>query len=1352
MSNTGVELDNKAKVEAAIRAEADMLKEQAKLEREKAAKKEVQEPIQQKVKDAKDTNNPAPIVDLIKTSNEDAERIKDAIDSRIDDKNVKAKASVKVDDPFRGEPNEKGTLRYSSTVTETVVHEVISAYKEKPALISVPPDTPSRNVLDELLNSIADPSTINEHTAPYIHTILKAATESTINNPLQDALSKQDLDYLYIIDRTLYRKVVASIVTAAEKSKIPNEEIVEFKAADELRRNPPDKEKRKIEKHTPEEANKLSEHEKRMSAIFTALKDAPAELAAVRALLRTYTSTFLEDPKTYIAYKEFATKPLPRVVDIDKQNKTYRIENPDYGLGLTAAEFDEYAKLYRKVLPTIVTDEETQQTLDAYDIRKEDFKALSGLQIDSQLRLVDDASIPVTAKYFERRNGAIVLTDYGKREMAQAVYVSVNKLLGKITSTMNVEWRSLYDPWYEGKIQRVIENTLFRSYQSKEIADTIRRLVAEKTNSTYLADSSVTEFVEYVRGLRAQYQNEISTRQNYFDLRNHIMKGTANPEQMAGFSKNFPAHTKEALFKGESGFLFQLALSEFQADLQARMAMNDNTLPADIFGSYFNENGEMNTPDLKRVRDRLWQKIERLKILVRTGDPQITRLMDSDPLIRKRYESILNTQLWEIERALILAPGFSLVDSMRSLEIVAQSARRKDFKGLFNFAQYITIIGKWRVSRGMQENKGGGFEIGELFNIAIRTNKEHKPLMERIMEKGWVPRDVYESAEPGKRKNIDKLVEEFDRELQMLQEQEGESFEKKFDDAFRDFALLGFYSRTGWRIEGFNKWYGREEDKLKKAVDGTDLSEGDKDKKKKEIGSVQHKYQYIREQVGAAACWFYDASRASDEVKHYLLTQMYGANYKERYTANQLKELFESYVEGHEKEKKVVKAYNAHGHVEAMTVEEFIEDKRLAYKGMNFKAVMERSPYDFMVIMNQLEPKLNTLVTVGSKKYSCYQYYFTDNVAKTQAEQVEKLRFLKSLDTKWGAENREHIARVAKIWHDTFMSGLFYNDGVDPLSVAAGDELDNVNTRKAEAAMYDVMTFALTQVKVKHKARMTGEDFMVDATDNSPDNQKFAEHSRFFRDQFVGDDGLLNYFDKLKERFGDKKGEELFLGTHGYFTQWSKVWEMQMGKNMFATTNELLEGYIFDNITEAGPDIFVRLWGDLTGWNKAVDSLITLDKKLLDAGESHKLDKIYEVHKEMQTLEGMISKRGAQKHNRQIAFLVARYFQTDWHTRIPGANLLGTLVKGKDTALSTLHGEMTSMTMNNGAIHDYLHHLVSEGFIDEEDMEIILENVGADLKKFMTVTGSPTIVLIGATFIVGAIFIKVLKDFLGSKK
>jgi hypothetical protein len=49
-------------------------------------------------------------------------------------------------------------------------------------------------------------------------------------------------------------------------------------------------------------------------------------------------------------------------------------------------------------------------------------------------------------------------------------------------------------------------------------------------------------------------------------------------------------------------------------------------------------------------------------------------------------------------------------------------------------------------------------------------------------------------------------------------------------------------------------------------------------------------------------------------------------------------------------------------------------------------------------------------------------------------------------------------------------------------------------------------------------------------------------------------------------------------------------------------------------------------------------------------------------------------------------------------------------------------------------------------------MEIILENVGADLKKFMTVTGSPTIVLVGATFIVGAIFIKVLKDFLGSKK
>lgn len=1344
MTTAETKVDPKVEREAQVRAREKELE----IERENNAKKTVQDPERAKVQKAKDDKEPAAIVQTLEEVKENAERLKIELDKRLDDKKSKGSGATKVEDDFRGKVDDKGKLRNAAVVTEAVVQEVIQVYKTQPDLIPAPPDSPSRRVMKEFIDSIAAPSTITEHIAPYIHTLLTTATKGDITNPLHDTLSVQDLENLYQVDRHTYNKVINAITKAAELSQIPSEQITEFKAADELRRNPPDKEKRKVEKHTPEEANKLSEHEKRMAAIFTALKDAPAELASVRALLRTYTSTFLDDPKTYIAYKEFATKPLPRVVDVDKQNKTYRIENPDYGLGLTAAEFDEYAKLYRKVLPTIVTDEETNQTLDAYDIRKEDFKALSGLYIDSQLRLADDESIPNSSKFFYRKDGSILLTEFGKKEMAHAVYVSVNKLLGKITSTMNVEWRSLYDPWYEGKIQRVIENTLFRSYQSKEISDTIKGLVS----NTYLADNSVSEFVGYVRGLRAQYQNEISTRQNYFDLRNHIMKGTANPEQMAGFSKNFPAHTKEALFKGESGFLFQLALSEFQADLQARMAMNDNTLPADIFGTYFNENGEMNTPDLKRVRDRLWRKIERLKILIRNGDPQITQMMENDPLIRDRYESILNTQLWEIERALILAPGFSLVDTMRSLEIVAQSARRKDFKGLFNFAQYITIIGKWRVSRGMQENKGGGFEIGELFNIAIRTNKEHKPLMERIMDGGWVPRDVYESAEPGKRKNIDKLVEEFDRELQMLQEQEGESFEKKFDDAFRDFALLGFYSRTGWRIEGFNKWYGREEEKLKKVVDDSDLGEGDKDKKKKEIGSVQHKYQYIREQVGAAACWFYDSGRASDEVKHYLLTQLYGPNYKAKYTANQLKELFESYVEGHEKEKKVVKAYNAHGHVEAMTVEEFIEEKRLSYKGMNFKAVMERSPYDFMIVMNQLEPKLNTLITVGSKKYSCYQYYFTDNVAKTQAEQVEKLRFLKSLDTKWGSENREHIARVAKIWHDTFMSGLFYNDGVDPSSVAVGDELDNVNTRKAEAAMYDVMTFALTQVKVKHKGRMTGEDFMVDATDNSPDNQKFAENSRFFRDQFVGDDGLLNYFDKLKERFGDKKGEELFLGTHGFFTQWSKVWEMQMGKNMFATTNELLEGYIFDNITEAGPDVFVRLWGDLTGWNKAVDSLITLDKKLLDAGEAHKLDRIYEVHKEMQTLDGMISKRGAQKHNRQIAFLVARYFQTDWHTRIPGANLLGTLVKGKDTALSTLHGEMTSMTMNNGAIHDYLHHLVSEGFIDEEDMEIILENVGADLKKFMTVTGSPTIVLVGATFIVGAIFIKVLKDFLGSKK
>lgn len=212
--------------------------------------------------------------------------------------------------------------------------------------------------------------------------------------------------------------------------------------------------------------------------------------------------------------------------------------------------------------------------------------------------------------------------------------------------------------------------------------------------------------------------------------------------------------------------------------------------------------------------------------------------------------------------------------------------------------------------------------------------------------------------------------------------------------------------------------------------------------------------------------------------------------------------------------------------------------------------------------------------------------------------------------------------------------------------------------------------------------------------------------------------------------------------------------EMQMGKNMFPSTNDLLEGFIFDNIDEAGPDVFVRLWGDLNGWNKAVDTLITLDHKLLDAGEEHKLDKIHEIHKQIKTLEEMIGKRGAQKHNRQIAFLVTRYFQTDWRTRLPAPlNLIaGNFNLGKDVALSTLHGEITSMKMNSGAIHDYLHHLVSEGYIDEEDMEIILENVGADLKKFMVVTGAPSFLILGAAFLIGAVLVKAMNEVMGRKK
>ncbi len=1323
--------------------------------------------------------------------------------------------------PGNAVKGKEDTLKYKAFLIHATISNVIHAYKDDKDLIPVSEGEPSRYLIDKLVDKIMEnPSEdkgLTEKNSSYIQSILAKAISSSlkIDNILTDALTKEQWDALYRIDPAMYDKVYTAVLEAAKDAGVVEEKNKAFVDQDHIRRTAPTVEKNGKNKditHTAEEVQKLTDLKTRISEFIKLLANIPAAQSSARLLVSNFVATYQTDELQRTRFKKFAYAPLPNVIQnaegkyiiADKFGASLADTildadgeyNYSYGLGLDQAknEFEEYIKVLDKSMPSLAREgnDRDNRALEAYDIKPADFQPVNEITIKSELTLLknenqremsrrlaikalppeqqnaalkileeelaDEKKKILFSQYFVKNEaGAVVLTDFGKREMSRAVYVTVNKLLGKITSTMNVEWRSMWDPLYEGNLQHLIEDNLFKNYQSSEITNAIKELVG--TNKD-LGERSVSEYVEFMRGLRVQYRNEISTRQNYFDLRNHIIKGTANPEQMAGFSKNFPANTKEAMFKGPSGLLFQLALSEFQTDLQARMAMDKNAIPADIFGSYFEESGEMKTPDLERIRNKLRLKVARIKYLVESEDPELLRLMESDPLIRERFLNIANTQPWEIERALILAPGFSLVDSMRSLEIIAQGSRRSDFKGLFNFAQYITIIGKWRVARGRQSDNSGGFEIGELFDIAIRTNKEHKSLMQRIQEKGWVPREVYESSDKGRRKNIEAMVAEFDNQLQALQNQEGDSFEKKFEDAFRDFALLGFYSRTGWRIEGFNDWYKDQLNPLKKEIDANDeLDTKEKDKRKHELeGNNELKYSIIRSQVGAAACWFYDSGRAEGDAKGYLLKQLYGADYKNRFDDEQQKALFTSYHDGHEKEKKVIKALVGKAkHVEAMTVEEFIEEKRLAYKGMNFQAVMERSPYDFMMIMNQLEPKLNQIITSGVSngllKYTCWEYYFSDIPPMTLEDQKKKAEYIRSLEAKWGHENLKHIEKIARIWHDTYKSGLFYKQGVNPDNIKSDDILNNVDTSKAQASMYDVMTFALTQVKLKHKSSMTEDDFMLKhKEDDTKETKDFVAQSEFFKNQFLGENGLIPHFRNENEEFGGKKGEEMYLGTKGFFTQWSSVWEMQMGKNMFATTNELMEGFIFDHIDKSGPDVFVRLWGDLAGWNKAVDSLITLDKKLLDAGESHKLDKIFEVHKEIQTLEGMISKRGAQKHNRQIAFLVARYFQTDWHTRIPGANLLGTFMKGKDTALSTLHGEMTSLTMNNGAIHDYLHHLVSEGFIDEEDMEIILENVGADLKKFMAATGAPTLVLVGAAVIAGAILIKVLKEFMGSKK
>lgn len=1273
--------------------------------------------------------------------------------------------SSKIDAPIPGTYNDQESLKHKSYRTYQTITKLLEAFKANPNLIPVAAGTTNRQIIEALLagfNPQNPDVQITKSLSPFLHKLLDIVFNTTIDNPLI-VLSAEDLENIALINRPMYGLIINALTTSAA-GKIADPEIeafITFAKTLEGRSTIDQQFQRgqrvKTQRLNEAEAAELDRFQKKLEDylknlhIDTSDPDKP----------RHYMSTVIDPAKKatemqQIGEREYIKSLIRYSNEEDGREEFIRyMTDKDTGPGFTVDEVIQYLRLIARSddMKGVREGIGDRELLESYDIRPADIHNIS-----------PDTMIAKFDTYFEYKDdtGLFELSAEGKNRLHETMNSLINKLLSRISATTGGDWQDQYNQYHEGTLERIIRDNLVRPSEDKPLIDTLTAKAKKKGLTDSQIDKSIIRYRSDIQQLLHQARTEKETRQIYFQLRDAIVDGKAKPEQIVEFVRSLPASTIERLMRGYHGPLFQWALTEYQTYLHQKIAFNDNKLPANILSSKVTKYEVTNT-DLEEVKDRLATKLEAMKspehlkiihdeitalqkaiaskeqFIVDT-EAQLNSLADPEKIRRaqidiqeaqqyiktqkynlsERREELTTLQEyrpWELDRVLILAPGFSLGNSMRAHEIMATADRRTDFAGIFQFAQYFSLWAKWQIGRGRDQNSPTvGFQLPELFDIAVPMKKDERSLFQRLTDKKWIPLEVYaKSAQPGVRQSVEEMVNKLEDMIEKERSIHGPTFETRFHEALRVFNILGFYSRGGWRIEGFKGWLKDQGVR--------------KDHMSAEKGDWRNLYTFLESNVGAMSGWFFNEERASNEMKDFVLSNKYGIDYRSKMQPGEINDVWNSFIYGEFNEAKVIPAkLHQHGRqeTETMTVQEFVEEKTAVYKGKNLKALMERSPYDCMINISQLEPELNGTVKIANyngitnANVTAYEFYFTvPDSQLTEAEKKKRIDFRIRLKSRWGEENFTHLQRIAQFWHDVYNR----TDNTGKKSYIKPD--GSYDKGAAQKDMYNAATLALAKVKFRRKQKMEKGDFGTD------------ENDKFFAEAFVGDNGLVPYFNNQHEDFGEN--DVISLGNRGFFYRMGKVWVAEHGPFMFPNTNEMDERIVFTDLEKGtGRDIFVRLWGDLANWNKTVDQLTSLDELLMNASQHNKFEDIYKLHQSVYELKGMLGLGNAQRLNYILATITARYMQGDQKA------LIGFL----RPSLAQLHGDRSFANWGPLEIHNYLlhlehnNHLAKEGVFSKENL---MKQLNADLEYVLTTQGLPLTAMITA-LIIFAVTVKALQQ------
>lgn len=920
-----------------------------------------------------------------------------------------------------------------------------------------------------------------------------------------------------------------------------------------------------------------------------------------------------------------------------------------------------------------------------------------------------------------------------KKEITKSMYLSVNKLLKSVSASPDADWDTIYNQLYEGRLERLIRNRIMKIADDPRVKEHLR------------SEGLLGEFSGFIQQTAQEMQGEIQMRQAYHTVRNYIYKDQVTPDKIADYLKSFPASRVGLIMQGYNGTLFEIAQSEFERDLQDRIFANNSQIPVDLFANTFDLQKRIYSKDYDRLKNNIIDRVSnerkyarailaklvpgktiamvaaeevktetdaidqsdiptaekttRKKTITDQKEAQLKRLKDS---FHDLDEASDPANSWEIERVMILAPGVSLLNTMRAHEIMAMAKPRGegDFTGspIYSFARFFNIRANW--GRGRGGERSTSWRVPELFELNIK--KFGKAM--NNMPWWWIPKRLYNKAmwEQVSQGDFVKLLDD-SKKLGVHK-----NFGYRFGEYLQRLSIYGFFSRGSWRFKGFTSWF--EAQFGVKHDDNWRLS-----------------YEYLQKYVGAGSRWLFDEARVKDEIKDYYFTKRYGKDYKttvDPATLGKWTELFEK----SEVYKYTINAFeNKRGPLgklkkitKKMKLTEFVDEKILTYRGMNFQALLERSPYDFLTNISQLEHKLIGMFDVTlddgktKRQMSAYDYLFGGSRIKLCKADKETRRIeLNAILKRWGKENIKPLSQVALAWH-RINTQLRDNKGVLMNLDAKGEY--KYNKEKTLTYVYGIMANATEKVKMEDRATTTAADIA---------DQNLA-------DIFFDSNGLVTYLKGREEYFASEKGQEHEIGENGFFRTMADLWFNLDHVNILPSTNDMKQLPFFKNIGEkTGEDVFVRQWKDVAAWSKMMEQVGNFDKILIETSQSKKLDKLLELHKTIQDLEGVLGISKAQELNAIMAQATIRFFQEHTLRRLPMPfNLLGGFMTN-DASLSRLHSpDLNAWTWKEEEIGEYLFKMRVNHVLSKEMADEIQKLVGADMLKYGTLQVLPTIVMI----------------------